>query len=103
MATERKASVREETVEERRGRRLAAIERVFRAADEIEARHGPDTTNSIDLIREAREERAREMMERMGMIPVGDDDAWERELARDRETWRERGREIERADAERRA
>ena len=80
------------TPEERRERDRIAFERIHRIRAEVAADNGgPSTTKSEDLIREMREERDRELMERMGIIPVGDDEAWERV------------RELERAAAERKA
>ena len=39
-----------------------------------------------------RQDRTRQLMERSGDIPVGDDEAWARVLERDREIWEAGGR-----------
>ena len=91
------------TPEERRYRGHIAFEESVRAADEYAARNGgPSKTKSEDIIREMRAERDRHIMERSGMIPVGDDEAWERVRARDRQLAEERCLELEREAAERR-
>ena len=116
MATEQKPQIKRYfapalqnlTPEERRKVSHAAFEKITRLAKETSARNGgPDKTRSEDLLREIRAERTRELMERSGMIPVGDDEAWEREMALDEEraeaTMRRHIAERERAEAERKA
>ena len=90
------------TPEERDERGHIAFEEARRAAEEYAARNGgPSKRRSEDIIREMRDERDRQMMERMGMIPVGDDAAWERVRERDRRRAEERCLELEREQAER--
>ena len=65
------------TPEERRYRDHIAFEEATREAKAISARNGgPDPESSADLIREMRAQRTREILERMGVIPEGDDEAW---------------------------
>ena len=97
MATERKPRSGEVGTqglppEEREERDRQAFEWLERHAKEMRARYGPDTSNSVDIIRQMRQDRTRQLMERSGDIPVGDDEAWARVLERDREIWEAGGR-----------
>ena len=112
MATEQKPQIRRYfapalqnlTPEERRKVGEAAMERITARAKAISARNGgPDPERSEDLIREIRAARTRELMERSGMIPVGDDEAWARQQALDEQHAEERCLELEREQAEREA
>ena len=112
MATEHKPRImryflpplQDLTPEERAKVGHAAFEESRRAAKEYAARNGgPSKTKSEDIIREMRAERDRRMMELSGMIPVGDDEAWERVRESDRQRAEARCLELEREAAERKA
>ena len=90
------------TPEERTELDRLAFADIRRIAKEVAARNGgPDPERSEDVIREMRAQRTRELLERSGMIPVGDDEAWEQVRERDRQRAEERCLELEQAAAER--
>ena len=90
------------TPQERDERDRIAFAEATRAADEFAARNGgPAKESAYKYVLEAREYRDRRMMELSGMIPAGDDEAWERVRARDRQLAEERCLELEREQAER--